>query len=189
MAHTLLPSRFGDWWPRFTVYAHALAGLRRDARQLHAPLRRALGAARLFVRTMACGVRGHDYRLHTSAHRICLRCADCEHETPGWRIDPGVFRRTPPPRVTPAPTGTIAIPSQAPKNPLTTAFSSPRVIRRSSLRAPVGALSREKPETPKHGWEDSLRCRKFPAALPEPGPTHGNSTEFLEVIPLERPGT
>jgi hypothetical protein len=37
---------------------------------------------------------GHDMLLHTTPERMCLRCASCGHETPGWRIQPyAVMRR------------------------------------------------------------------------------------------------
>ena len=74
--------------------AHALPKLLPDAEDLDLRLTRALAAVRAFVRKAACAVGGHDYRLHASANRICLRCADCEHETPGWRLDARVARRT-----------------------------------------------------------------------------------------------
>jgi hypothetical protein len=56
-------------------------------------LTRALGAVRAYVRETTCAVGGHGYLLHAEGNRICLRCADCGHETPGWRIDVRGARR------------------------------------------------------------------------------------------------
>jgi hypothetical protein len=43
-------------------------------------------AVRVFVRETACAIGGHNYLLHAAGGRICLRCAECGHETPGWRV-------------------------------------------------------------------------------------------------------
>lgn len=38
------------------------------------------------VREMLCALRGHDLMLHfENGRRVCLRCATCGHETPGWQ--------------------------------------------------------------------------------------------------------
>jgi hypothetical protein len=39
------------------------------------------------VRTMLCGLRGHDTMLHFAQERMTLRCVSCGHETPGWDLD------------------------------------------------------------------------------------------------------
>lgn len=45
----------------------------------------ALKAAARRVRVALCAVHGHDRQLHFErGRRICLRCANCGHETPGW---------------------------------------------------------------------------------------------------------
>jgi hypothetical protein len=31
-----------------------------------------------------CGIRGHDELLHFERGRVCLQCATCGHESPGW---------------------------------------------------------------------------------------------------------
>lgn len=36
------------------------------------------------LRETWCALRGHDMLLHTTHDRICLRCATCGHQTPGW---------------------------------------------------------------------------------------------------------
>ena len=43
-------------------------------------------AVRVFVRESACAIGGHNYLLHAAGGRLCLRCAECGHETPGWRV-------------------------------------------------------------------------------------------------------
>jgi hypothetical protein len=47
------------------------------------------GLARLMTRVsqLVCGVRGHDTLLHFGDERISLRCASCDHETPGWELN------------------------------------------------------------------------------------------------------
>ena len=38
-----------------------------------------------WVHEAFCGLRGHDLMLHFEhGRRVCLRCATCGHETPGW---------------------------------------------------------------------------------------------------------
>ena len=44
-------------------------------------------STRRLVRETACAITGHDYNVRGAANRMFLRCADCEHETPGWHID------------------------------------------------------------------------------------------------------
>lgn len=39
------------------------------------------------LRQLRCGLTGHDELLQFSDGRLCLRCASCGHETPGWTID------------------------------------------------------------------------------------------------------
>jgi len=37
------------------------------------------------VRTALCALHGHDFWLHFyRGRRVCLRCANCGYETPGW---------------------------------------------------------------------------------------------------------
>ena len=37
------------------------------------------------VRIGLCALHGHDLLLHFErGHRVCLRCVNCGHETPGW---------------------------------------------------------------------------------------------------------
>jgi hypothetical protein len=37
------------------------------------------------VRVALCALHGHDLLLHFErGRRVCLRCANCGHETPGW---------------------------------------------------------------------------------------------------------
>jgi hypothetical protein len=39
-----------------------------------------------WVRRTICALHGHDLMLHFErGRRVCLRCADCGHETPGWQ--------------------------------------------------------------------------------------------------------
>ena len=38
------------------------------------------------VRVAVCALHGNDLLLHFERGRLCLRCADCGHETPGWSI-------------------------------------------------------------------------------------------------------
>jgi hypothetical protein len=42
----------------------------------------------LWFSQMVCGLSGHEYMLHATERRLCLRCASCDHETPGWELDP-----------------------------------------------------------------------------------------------------
>ena len=43
------------------------------------------GRAHSWVEETLCALHGHDLMLHVErGHRICLRCATCGHETPGW---------------------------------------------------------------------------------------------------------
>jgi hypothetical protein len=39
------------------------------------------------VRTVLCGLRGHDALLHFERERMALRCVSCGHETPGWELN------------------------------------------------------------------------------------------------------
>lgn len=42
--------------------------------------------ARARVHRAFCVLRGHDLMFHFErGRRVCLRCADCGHETPGWQ--------------------------------------------------------------------------------------------------------
>jgi hypothetical protein len=54
-------------------FRHASAGSRRINGPSQGWLRRAL-----------CGLHGHDMLLSYEPGRICLRCALCSYETPGW---------------------------------------------------------------------------------------------------------
>jgi len=41
--------------------------------------------ARRRVRIALCALHGHDLLLHFErGRRVCLRCINCGHETPGW---------------------------------------------------------------------------------------------------------
>ena len=40
----------------------------------------------LWARQATCAIRGHDSLLHFDRGRLCLRCANCGHESPGWII-------------------------------------------------------------------------------------------------------
>lgn len=33
-----------------------------------------------------CSFRGHDQFLKFAVDRLCLRCASCGHESPGWHL-------------------------------------------------------------------------------------------------------
>jgi len=46
----------------------------------------------VYAHQAICAVSGHDYWLRVGEARIFLQCADCGHETPGWRIDGKVER-------------------------------------------------------------------------------------------------
>jgi hypothetical protein len=69
------------------MFAQVLPKLLPDVHDVDVRVWRAVGAVRALVRETACAIGGHDYLLHAAGNRICLRCADCGHETPGWRID------------------------------------------------------------------------------------------------------
>jgi hypothetical protein len=43
--------------------------------------------ARTRMRQILCGFHGHDYLLKFEDDRLCMRCASCAYETPGWEID------------------------------------------------------------------------------------------------------
>ena len=44
------------------------------------------GRMHAWVRETLCALHGHDLLLHFEpGRRVCLRCADCGHETPGWQ--------------------------------------------------------------------------------------------------------
>ena len=58
---------------------------RRLAHDVQAPTRALLRAIRTFGQVM-CGWRGHSAMLHFEPGHLCLRCAWCGHETPGWTI-------------------------------------------------------------------------------------------------------
>lgn len=40
-----------------------------------------------WLREACCALHGHDPLLHFDASRVCLKCANCGRETPGWTID------------------------------------------------------------------------------------------------------
>ena len=41
--------------------------------------------ARRRVRIVVCALHGHNLLLHFErGQRVCLRCVNCGHETPGW---------------------------------------------------------------------------------------------------------
>ena len=69
------------------VFTNTVPTLLPDTHESDVRFERAFHALRMFACEAACAVRGHDYLLHASGNRIFLRCTDCEHETPGWRID------------------------------------------------------------------------------------------------------
>jgi hypothetical protein len=42
--------------------------------------------ARSWVHQTFCALHGHDLMIHFErGRRVCLRCAECGHETPGWQ--------------------------------------------------------------------------------------------------------
>ena len=43
-----------------------------------------------------CGLHGHDQMLEYGPSRVFLRCATCDHESPGWKIGARRFRVTQP---------------------------------------------------------------------------------------------
>jgi len=49
-------------------------------------------------RQFLCGLSGHDMLRRFQADRLCLECARCGAQTPGWKIDvnPAFRRRTKP---------------------------------------------------------------------------------------------
>ena len=38
------------------------------------------------IRKMYCGMHGHDSLLHFEKDRMCLQCASCGYQSPGWEI-------------------------------------------------------------------------------------------------------
>ena len=83
--------------------AHILPRLLVDTCTFDVRVSHHLRALRTFVRESACvACGGHAYLLHASRDRLCLRCHECGHETPGWRIDARQDRRTCASRVQPA---------------------------------------------------------------------------------------
>jgi hypothetical protein len=42
---------------------------------------------RTWLRQASCGLSGHDHLLSSQGGRMCLRCWNCGHETPGWTFD------------------------------------------------------------------------------------------------------
>jgi len=79
------------------VAARVLNEELRDARGCDlAAVGRAVRAVTRWVRQTVCGLTGHDYFVKVAGNRMFLRCADCDHETPGWSIDVRVPRRLPP---------------------------------------------------------------------------------------------
>lgn len=45
-----------------------------------------LNAARARWREAACGLGGHAMILNVEPQRVSLRCMECGHNTPGWRL-------------------------------------------------------------------------------------------------------
>jgi hypothetical protein len=39
------------------------------------------------VREAACAFCGHDHMVQATGNRLYLCCANCGHETPGWRVE------------------------------------------------------------------------------------------------------
>ena len=77
------------------VSARVLHEVFRDVRALDLETAgRAVRAVTRWGRQMTCGLTGHDYFVRLAGNRIFLRCADCDHETPGWSIDIRVPRRS-----------------------------------------------------------------------------------------------
>ena len=74
------------------VFAHALPKLLPDVHGFAGRVAHALSAECTRVREGICAIGGHDYLLHLSNDGVCLRCADCGHETPGWHIEPRIGR-------------------------------------------------------------------------------------------------
>ena len=74
------------------MIAHALPKLLPDVHEFTGRLAHTLSGGRTWMREAACAIGGHDYLMHLSNDGICLRCADCGHETPGWHIGPRIGR-------------------------------------------------------------------------------------------------
>jgi hypothetical protein len=67
------------------MLTEALPRLREYAAAIDRGSLRSSGRMHSWVRDTLCAMRGHDLMLHFDrGHRICLRCATCGHETPGW---------------------------------------------------------------------------------------------------------
>jgi hypothetical protein len=77
----------------FIMAAYAQPRVFVHAQDFAVQLARTLSAMRASVREAACGIGGHEYLRHAERDRLFLRCADCGHETQGWRIDARVARR------------------------------------------------------------------------------------------------
>jgi hypothetical protein len=39
------------------------------------------------LRTLVCGLGGHDVLLNFEPRRLSLRCTSCPYETPGWTLE------------------------------------------------------------------------------------------------------
>ena len=39
------------------------------------------------LREAYCGMHGHDSLLQFESGRMCLKCASCGHESPGWELN------------------------------------------------------------------------------------------------------
>jgi hypothetical protein len=67
------------------ITTHVLPALRPHVTEieLHEHVRRGV----TWLREACCGLHGHDLLLHFEKSRLCLKCAGCGFETPGWRIE------------------------------------------------------------------------------------------------------
>lgn len=43
-------------------------------------------SARHALRSFLCGLGGHELMRSFEPNRVCLRCASCPYETPGWTL-------------------------------------------------------------------------------------------------------
>jgi hypothetical protein len=69
------------------VFAHTLPKLILESRHVDLRVGHIFAVVCAFARWALCAATGHDYRIRSSPGHIRLRCEDCGHETPGWRID------------------------------------------------------------------------------------------------------
>ena len=54
-----------------------------DVRELNEGI---VGRVLAWFRQLWCGLRGHDNLMQFEKDRMCLQCASCGHESPGWAL-------------------------------------------------------------------------------------------------------